>query len=48
MEAKFIVEMDFAIPHSKDPVCQDPFIVGHLRDLEEKWDFFLSGVKWSS
>ena len=45
LEAAFIVEMDFAIPHLKDPVYQDPFIVGPLRDLEERWDFFLSGLK---
>lgn len=45
LEAAFIVEMDFAIPHPKDPVYQHPFIVGPLRDLEERWDFFLSGLK---
>jgi protein-S-isoprenylcysteine O-methyltransferase Ste14 len=45
LEKAFIVEMDFAIPKPKDPVYQAPFIVGPLRDLEERWDFFLSGVK---
>jgi len=37
--------MDFAIPPGEDPVYEDPFIVGPRRDLEERWDFFLSGVK---
>ncbi len=45
LEAAFIVEMDFAIQHPQDPVYEDPFIVGPLRDLEERWDFFLSGVR---
>jgi hypothetical protein len=45
LEAAFIVEMDFAIPYPKDPIYKDPFIIGPLRDLEERWDFFLSGVK---
>lgn len=45
LEAAFIVEMDFAIPYPKDPVYQPPFIVGPLRDLEERWNFFLSGLK---
>jgi protein-S-isoprenylcysteine O-methyltransferase Ste14 len=45
LEAAFIVEMDFAIQPPKDPVYEAPFIVGPLRDLEERWDFFLSGVK---
>ena len=45
LEKAFIVEMDFAIPQPEDPVYQAPFIIGPLRDLEERWDFFLSGVK---
>jgi protein-S-isoprenylcysteine O-methyltransferase Ste14 len=45
LEAAFIVEMDFAIPPPKDPVYEEPFIVGPLRDLEERWDFFLSGLR---
>lgn len=45
LEAAFIVEIDFAIPYPKDPVYEPPFIVGPLRDLEERWDFFLSGLK---
>ena len=45
LESAFIVEMDFALPPPKDPVYEEPFVVGPLRDLEERWDFFLSGVK---
>jgi protein-S-isoprenylcysteine O-methyltransferase Ste14 len=45
LEAAFIVEMDFAIQPPEDPVYETPFIVGPLRDLEERWDFFLSGVR---
>ena len=45
LEAAFIVEMDFAIPYPEDPVYENPFIVGPLRDLEERWEFFLSGLK---
>jgi hypothetical protein len=45
LEAAFIVEMDFAIQPPGDPVYESPFVVGPLRDLEERWDFFLSGVK---
>ncbi|HID30610.1 MAG TPA: isoprenylcysteine carboxylmethyltransferase family protein [Desulfobacterales bacterium] len=45
LEAAFIVEMDFAIPYPEDPVYQNPFVVGPLRDLEERWEFFLSGLK---
>ncbi|MBW1744330.1 MAG: hypothetical protein JRJ47_13020 [Deltaproteobacteria bacterium] len=45
LEAAFIVEMDFAIQPPKDPVYESPFVVGPLRDLEERWDFFLSGVR---
>ena len=45
LEKAFIVEMDFAIPQPEDPVYQAPFIIGPLRDLEERWNFFLSGVK---
>jgi hypothetical protein len=45
LEAAFIVEMDFAIPPPQDPVYEEPFIVGPLRNLEERWDFFLSGLK---
>lgn len=44
LKAAFIVDIDFAIPYPKDPVYQDPFIIGPLRDLEERWDFFLSGL----
>lgn len=45
LEAAFIVEIDFAILPPKDPVYEKPFIVGPLRDLEERWDFFLSGLR---
>ena len=48
LEAAFIVEMDFAIPYPEDPVYENPFIVGPLRDLEERWEFFLSGLKWTA
>ena len=42
LEAGFMVEMDFGISPSKDPVYEHPFVVGPFCDLEERWDFFLS------
>jgi protein-S-isoprenylcysteine O-methyltransferase Ste14 len=45
LEAAFVVEMDFARQPPEDPVYEKPFVVGPLRDLEERWDFFLSGVR---
>ena len=45
LEGAFIVEMDFAVQPPRDPVYEGPFVIGPLRDLEERWDFFLSGVK---
>ena len=39
----FIAELDFAIEPPDDPV-HEIVIVGPRRDLEERWDFFLSGL----
>lgn len=39
----FIAEMDFGIERSRDCVGEIT-IIGPRRDLEERWEFFLSGV----
>ena len=39
----FISEMDFRVPPSEDSVGEAT-IIGPRRDLEERWEFFLSGV----
>ena len=39
----FIADMDFAIEPSRDSVGEIT-IIGPRRDLEERWEFFLSGI----
>lgn len=39
----FIAELDFGIAPPADPV-HEIVIIGPRRDLEERWDFFLSGL----
>ena len=39
----FIAELDFGIESPADPV-HEIAIIGPRRDLEERWDFFLSGL----
>ncbi len=40
----FVVEMDLSIPSPSDPVYTGPVGIGPGRDLEERWNFFLSGI----
>jgi len=39
----FIAELDFGIEPWDDPVYEI-VIIGPRRDLEERWEFFLSGL----
>lgn len=43
IQGAFIAELDFGLAPPNDPV-HEITIIGPRRDLEERWDFFLSGL----